>query len=1083
MTLRFLPIALLGLAGSIVPALGQSPPAGTRLLSQPALSGDRIAFLYSGDLWTATLDGSEVHRLTSARGDELNPFFSPDGSRIAFSANYDGNTDVYVVAATGGVPKRLSWHPGDDLVQGFSPDGRRVLFTSTRITFADRYTQLFEVPVDGGPEERIPLPNAFRATSSPDGSRIAYNPIPAPATYPQWKHYRGGASARVWLYDRRTHATETVPQPASGGNDTDPAWMGGAVYFRSDRDGEFNLYSYDVATKQVRRLTNHTDFPVANASADPASNKLIYEQAGYLHLLDPASGSDRTLAITVGADLRETRPRFVRGGQYIRNASLSPSGARAAFEYRGEIVTVPADKGDVRNITNTPGAHERSPAWSPDGGRIAYVTDESGEYRIKVAPQDGQGAAKTYRPDGAGFYFDLVWSPDGRKIAYADNADTTYVLDLETGTSVRVAGNSALAPEEVERTRHAWSPDSKWLAYCVSVHHLVESVFLYSVEQRKSFAVTNGLAEATQPVFDESGRYLYLLASTDAGPLQDWFAQSTNGMRRTRSVYAVVLRKDLPNPILLESDEEKPSAPAAAADSAPKPAAAPMRIDLDGIETRLVALPIPAADLTRLEAGPAGTLFFLRATDGKQALHRFSLAGRKDEVLVPEVADYWMSPRRTKYLAHRGEDWVVSSTTGPADEHRVPAAAIEVRIDPRAEWAQMLDEAWRINRDYFYDPGMHGVDWPAIRKRYAELLPALTTRADLNRLLQWMGSELSVGHHYIRALGDRLDAPAGIPGGLLGADYTVANGRYRFERVYGGQSWSPGLRAPLVEPGVNVRAGEYLFAVNGRDVVPPDNLYSFFENTAGKLIEITVGPNADQTGARTVQVVPIADEKALRNQAWIDGNLRKVDSLSHGTVAYVYVPNTAEAGYASFKRYFYPQAYKDGIVVDERYNGGGSAADYYIEALQRAPLAYWATRQGEDLPSPAAALAGPKALIVNEMAGSGGDFFAWMFQKLKLGPVIGKRTWGGVVGILGFPILMDGGIITAPNFGAWTKQEGWIIENRGVTPDIEVEQTAADVIAGHDPQLERAVAVVMAELAKHPRAKVVRPAYPPKARP
>jgi tricorn protease len=1086
----------LALALLVPLALAAQPnPRDTRLLSQPAVSGDRVAFLYAGDLWSSRLDGGDVRRLTTADGDETNPVFSPDGRFIAFSGMYDGNVDVYVIPAEGGIPKRLTWHPGPDIVQAFSPDGRSVLFTSGRETYTNRYSQLFTVPLDGGVEERLPIPNAARATYSPDGKRIAYNPI-APR-FEEWKRYRGGTVSQLWLYDQTSHAIEKIPQPETRSNDVDPMWVGDLVYFRSDRDGEFNIWAYETKTKRLRQITKHTDFAVMNAAADAKSGRLVYEQAGYLRLLDPAGEVDKRLTIGIAADLRELRPRFVKGAEYIRNASLSPTGVRAAFEVRGEIVTVPAEKGDVRVITNTPAAHERSPAWSPDGSKIAYFTDASGEYEIAVASQDGRGDARRFKPGGAGFYSDLEWSPDGQKLSYQDNSQSFLVLDLKTGVAKKVGGNKSYQPSGSNQASAAWSPDSKWLAYAVTTQALVTTVFAYSVDQDKSFRMTDGLSDVSQPEFDSSGKYLYLLASTDAGPVLDWFAQSNNDMRRTRNIYAIVLRKDLPNPLAKESDEERAEgrapraegrgADSARADSASRPsspaarASSPTRIDFDDLESRILALPIPAAELSGLEAGDAGQIYFLRLTDGQQVLHRYDMNRRRDEVILSNVGNYLLSGDAKKILYRQGQNWFIAATAPrvTAGEGRLATNDIDVRIDPKAEWGQIFDEAWRINRDYFYAPNMHGVNWAENKKKYAAFLPDLSTREDLNRVIQWMMSELSVGHHRGGG-GDRLTNPRAVAGGLLGADYAVANGRYRFAKVYGGLNWNPELRSPLTEPGVNVKAGEYLLAVNGVDLKPPTNLYSAFENTSGKITDITVGPNADGSGSRTVQVVPVGNEGALRNRAWVESNLRKVDSATNGRVAYVYLPNTAEPGHIYFKRYFYPQAHKDAIIVDERFNGGGQFADYYIDILRRPYIAHWALRYGDDLKTPAASIQGPKAMLIDETAGSGGDLLPWMFHKLKMGPLIGQRTWGGLVGILGFPVLMDGGTITAPNLAIWTPEEGWVVENVGVPPDVPVEQTPADVIAGRDPQLEKAIDWVMAELKKTPPPAIKRPAYPNK---
>jgi tricorn protease len=1048
----------------------------TRMVSQPAISRSNIAFVYAGDLWVAGLDGKEVRRLTSGQG-VTNPAFSPDGTLVAFTAQYEGNADVYVVPVAGGVPARLTWHPGSDVVQGFTPDGASVVFTSARAVFTGRYTQLFTVPVKGGPATRIELPCAYRGTFSQDGKRIAYNPLYDAFT--QWKHYRGGTHSTIWLYTTATRAVETVPQPPDRPNDVYPMWLGDMVYFVSDRNGEFNLFSFDTRSKAIKQLTTHEDFPIVSASA--GGGKIIYEQAGYLHVFDPAAGKAAKLTVGVTADLPDTRPRFVKGTRYIRSAALSPSGARAVFEFRGEIITVPAEKGDPRNLTNTPGVHERSPAWSPDGRSIAYFSDAGGEYQLVVAPQDGKGDAKSFKLPGAGFYANPAWAPDGKKIAYTDNSWSLFWIDLATGVSRKVGAEPVYGPRPT--LVPTWAPDSKWIAYTLNTRNYIQQVHVYSLEQQKSFPVTDGLSDVFNPVFDASGKYLYFFGSTDAGPVRDWFAMSNADMRVTSALYLAVLRKDLPSPLAKESDEEQKKddksaekSPDKIGEKPPAPAVT-VTIDLDGLPNRILALPLPSGDLSSLQVGEASQIFFLRTIDEKAALHHYDLSTRKDETLLPEVTGYVVSADGKKVLHRSGSTWA----TGPAKnkieagQGRMNVDAIEVRIDPRVEWPQIFDEAWRINRDYFYDPTMHGVDWAAMRKKYAVFLPDLAVRDDVNRVVQWMCSELGVGHHRVGG-GDVRSEPTTVPGGLLGADYSVENGRYRFKKVYGGLNWTPALRSPLTEPGVDVKAGEYLLAVNGKDLRPPVSVYAPFENTSGRIVEISIGPNADGTGSRTVSVVPIASESALRNRDWVEGNLRRVTEATKGRVAYVYVPNTSTLGHAYFKRYFYPQANREAIIVDERFNGGGSVADYYTDLLRRPLGAYWATRYGADIKTPTASIQGPKALIVDETAGSGGDLFPWMWRKFKIGPIVGKRTWGGLVGILGFPVLMDGGGVTAPNLAIWT-EEGWVVENAGVPPDIEVEQNPADVLAGKDPQLERAIQVVMAELEKNPPVPPKRPAW------
>jgi tricorn protease len=1062
----------------------------TKLLSQPATSATHVAFVYAGDLWVARHDGSEVRRLTTDDGLESNPAFSPDGRRIAFSAQYEGNTDVYVVPVEGGVPTRLTWHPGPDTVQAFTTDGNAVLFTSGRAVFTTRYTQLFKVPVTGGIEEPLPIPNVARAAPGP-GGLIAYNPL-APR-FAQWKQYRGGTVSRIWIYDPVGRELIKVPQPSTRSNDTDAMWVGNMVYFRSDRNGEFNLFSYDPRSKAVRQLTQYSDFPILSASA--GGGRIVFEQGGSLHLFDPAGSRSTRMKIGVAADLPETRPRYASGARWIRNSALSPTGVRAVFEFRGEIVTVPAEKGDARNLTQTPAAHERSPAWSPDGQQVAYFSDEGGEYALRIAGQDGKVPPRTIELTGHGFYSQLAWSPDGKKLSYGDNSQTLYWLDVATGKSTRIDGHRYYTPQGLPD--HAWSPDSKWIAYVVNLQPLVTAVHLYSIEQGRAHQITDGLGDVADPVFDRSGKYLYFFGSTDAGPAIDWFAQSNADMQFSRNVYLTVLRNDLPSPLARESDEEK--APAGGGQGAgggdqakppgekpaEKPAEAtpapPVRMDLDGIAFRVLDMPIPAGQLTNLSAGAAGHLYYMRAVDARTELHRYDLTQRKDETLLPDIDGYTLSADGKKLLYVNNNAWSIVSTTAriEASAGRLAIDGIQVRVDPRAEWKQIFDEAWRINRDYFYAPNMHGVDWAAMKRKYEPFLADAANRGDVNRVLQWMSSELSVGHHNVG--GGDVPAPANaVPGGLLGADYAVENGRYRLKKVYGGLNWNPQLRSPLTEPGVNARPGEYLLAVRGKDVKPPANIYSFFENTSGKIVEITIGPNPDGSGSRTVAVVPIASESALRNRDWVERNLQKVNEATKGRVAYVYVPNTAAQGHAYFKRYFFPQTHKDAVIVDERFNGGGQVADYYIDLLRRPLISYWAMRYGQDLKTPTASIQGPKVMIIDETAGSGGDLLPWMFKKFGLGPLVGQRTWGGLVGTLGFPVLMDGGSITAPNLAIWTSEDGWTVENEGVAPDIEVEQTPADVLSGRDPQLEKAIEVVMQALQKQQNADPKRPAYPVK---
>jgi tricorn protease len=1063
----------------------------TKMLGQPAISETHIVFYYANDLWVANVDGTNVRRLTSADGQEADSAFSPDGKLIAFSGNYDGNVDVYVVPAEGGIPKRLTWHPGPDIVQGFTPDGSAVAFVSMRNAFSYGCFQLYTVSLEGGMPEMLELPKVYRSSFSPDGKRLAYNPLPE--AFHQWKRYRGGRHSVIWIYTSSDHSVEKIPQPEGRCNDYIPMWKGDKIYFLSDRNGEFNLFSYDVNSKNIEQLTQHTDFPVLSASA--GGGKIIYEQAAHLHVFDLGSASSQKLTIGVASDLLGVRTRYEKGFRYTHNVDISPSGARAVLEFRGEIVTVPAEKGDPRILTNTPGAHERSPAWSPDGKHIAYFSDKSGEYALHIASQDGKDQVKTFEIEGNGFYKTPVWSPDSQKISFIDNSWSLYWIDLNTGTVKKIGSEYLYGVEGLQTLNSAWSPDSKWISYTLNTKAYIQKVYLYSIEQDKSFPVTDGLSEVSNPVFDKSGKYLYFFASTDAGPVKHWFALSSTDMEMTSNIYLAVLKKDIPSPLSKESDEEKgeekkekeeeKKAEEGKAEEEKDKKESDFSVDFDGLNYRIVSLPVPTGSYFDLQAGEDGQIYYLEALPdsrgpfrGQAKLNMFDLKKRKTETIVSGINGYKLSADNKKILYWTRNAIGVVSAGKPfkPGEGKVNTDAVEVLIDPRAEWKQIFYEAWRINRDYFYDPNFHGVDWEGMKKKYEVFLSHLSCRNDLNRLIQWMCSELAVGHHRV-AGGDFFEDPNRVPGGLLGADYADANGRYQFKKVYAGLNWNPELRSPLSEPGVDVKAGEYLLAVQGKELRPPTNLYSLFENTAEKITEITVGPDPGGANARTVQVVPVSGEYALRNRDWVEGNLKRVDEATNGRVAYVYVPNTSTLGHTYFKRYFFPQSHKDAIIVDERYNGGGSVADYYIDLLRRPLTCYWNTRYGADIKTPSASIQGPKVMLINEIAGSGGDLLPWMFRKFGLGKLIGKRTWGGLVGVLGFPVLMDGGFVTAPNLAIWT-EDGFIVENVGIPPDIEVEELPSDFIAGRDAQLEKAIEVVLEELERNPPKKPQRPPYP-----
>ena len=1090
-------IALLPLTALLAAAAQSAPP----LVHNPTMNSTTIVFVYAGDLWSVQRTGGEASRLTTGAGIEDNPIFSPDGAKIAFRGEYDGNVDVYVIDATGGVPTRLTWHPGPDVPCGWTPDSKNILFRSNRASYS-RSSHLYSLPAAGGFPTQLDLPMAEYGTYSPDARRIAY--LPTSAAFTAWKRYRGGQTTRIWLADLATLALEKIPRENS--NDFSPMWIGNKVYFLSDRSGPFTLFSYDLATKKVAESIPSKGYDIKSASAGP--DAIVYEQFGSISIYDLKTGRTKPVEIRISGDIPTVRTSLEKVGRNLRNAGISPTGVRAVFEARGEILTVPAEKGDIRNLTNTTGTAERDPAWSPDGKKITYFSDESGEYALHVRDQNGMGNVEKYSlGDPPAFYSSPKWSPDGKKILYSDNRLNVNYIDLAKKTPVRIDADTYHDP--TGSLDPCWSPDSLWIAYTKVLKNHLRAVFLYSVESNKSNQISDGMSDVRYPAFDKNGKYLYFTASTNTGLGTGWLDMSSLEAKVTRSVYVAVLSKDDPSPIAPESDEEKadsgakkegdkgPDKPATDKSEADKPTGDEkkdtpakkedvprVKVDIENIGQRIIALPIPAREYEGLDSGKTGILFLSEVVIAPGAppsatIQKFDLKTRKTEKFLDGVRMFAVSFNGEKALYHQGERWAIAATasTPKPGEGTLKIDAMEVRVDPKAEWAQMYREVWRIERDYFYDPDHHGLNLEAASKLYEPFLASVAHRADLNYLFTEMLGELSVGHLFVG--GGAMPEVKRVPGGLLGADYKIENGRYRIARVYNGENWNPQLKAPLTQPGVNVNAGEYLLEVNGRELRATDNIYGAFEATAGKSVVIRVGPNPSNDGSREVTVVPIENEIGLRNLAWIESNRRKVDQLSGGRVAYVYLPNTANAGYENFNRYYFAQVGKEGAVIDERFNGGGQVAEYIVDYLNRPLLSYWTTRYGEDFTTPQNAIFGPKAMIINEYAGSGGDALPWMFRQRKIGPLIGRRTWGGLVGMLGFPPLIDGGGVTAPNLAFWNPfTREWDVENNGVAPDIEVECDPAAVKAGHDPQLERAVEYVLAELKKKPVPSFQRPTFP-----
>jgi tricorn protease len=1115
---RCLPIFLLIIASTLLQGASSNSPL---LLRFPTVNKSDIVFNYAGDLWIVPRDGGDARRLTSGIGVEALPHFSPDGSMIAFSGEYDGNLDVYVVPAAGGVPRRLTYHPAEEYVAGWTPDGKKIIFNSWGNSFMHFEDQLYTVPVEGGLPTAIPLPIAEDASFSPDGSHLAY--VPHPKWQQAWKRYRGGQTTPIWIADLKDSSITKVPRENS--DDHHPMWVGDAIYFLSDRDGPVSLFAYDTKTKQVTEALHSDGLDFKTASAGP--DAIVVEQFGAIKLYDLKTHQAKDVNIHVTGDLDAVRAHFAKiEPKRIQNFGISPTGARALLEAWGEIFTVPTDKGDIRNLTSSPAVADRDPSWSPDGKSIAYFTDESGEYELAIRDQNGLGTVRQIKLGNAPtFFYSPIWSPDSKKIAYTDKALQLWYIDLDKPTPKLVDtdyywtfGNNPMS--------QCWSPDNKWIAYTKQLVSGQHAVFVYSLDQGKSFQVTDGMSDALYPVWDKNGKYLYFTASTNIALATVALDMSSDEHRVTRSVYVAVLSKDEKSPLAPESDEEKAKdekkpdqdkdkakdqgaekekakGKAKAEESAAsdkdkdkedkKDEAVTVKIDIDGIGQRILSLPIPPKNYLNMVGGKSGMLFLSEGPmvvteddqpNVSQTIQKFDLSKRKVDKVLEDVNDFAVSYNGEKILYRKGDAWATASvddgpgSSGPPKPGFGPLKLDnwEVYVEPRAMWKQIYNETWRIERDFFYDPHYHGLDLEKAKKKYAPYLDGIASRDELTYLFQECLGEMTVGHMFVG--GGEKPEPKKVKGGLLGADYSVENGRYRVTKVYNGENWNPGNEAPLTQPGVNVKAGEYILAVNSRELHASENIYSFFEETAGKQVVLKVGANPDGKDSREVTVVPVDSEENLRHLAWIESNRRRVEEATGGRVAYVHVPNTAGGGYTSFNRYFFSQVGKEAAIIDERFNEGGQLADYIINYLNRPLMSKVTSRDGHDWSSPSEAIFGPKVMIINEMSGSGGDALPWYFRKAGVGTLIGKKTWGGLVGIGGYPELIDGGRVTAPRAALFGLKGEWEVENHGIAPDIEVELDPAAWKTGHDAQLDKAIEVVMQQLKEHPLPEIKRPAYP-----
>lgn len=1070
---------------------------GTRLLRQPAISATHLSFSYGGDIWVTDIDNQKILRLTSTPAVESNPCFSPDGKWIAFNSNRSGIQAVYVVSVDGGSPRRLTWHPSPASVCGWSPDGKRILYSTTRDNAPTPIARLWTVSPDGGPS--VALTNQWSADGSfsPDGSRIVIDRVQRWDV--EWRHYRGGQNTPLVILNLADQSEKLIPNEST--IDIQPLWLGNNIYFLSDRDRTMNIWSYETESGQLRQITKFSGSDIKWLSG--YENRLAFERDGYIHLLDLYTGQPKTLEITVNGDFPWAETRWEDVSRRIASASLSPTGKRVLMEARGEIFTVPAENGDSRNITNSSGAADHAPVWSPKGNEIAWFSDAGGKgYALLIAAQDGLSKPKTISIGESKMAWEPVWSPDGKMIAFADDKVRIRLADLEKGT-IRTIDTGGVNTERGSMGL-TWSHDSKWLAYAKTASNNFRQIKVWSVKTDSVHALTNRFADSFSPSWDRDGHHLYFLASTSLALGSGWANTSSITSDPSYTAYVINLRKEDQSPFRPRSDEESVSEEKKTEAAPKKPAKTKLPektpgdttgkageplnviIDFKDIERRTIALPAARGNYRMIVSGPAGIAFIGEQKEGITGLviQKYTLEKAEAKEFTSGVSQVSVSSDGNKMLARSGTDWKIFNTAyATGSDAKTVKIALKTKLDRSEEWEQIFNEAWRYEKDYFYDPGIHGRDWNAVYEKYSPLIPFIRHRADLTYVLDQMNGELSVGHSFVSG-GDYPETDRSSAG-LLGADLVPEKNRWKIKRIYTTESWNPELSSPLDRPGIKIEEGYYLVGINGKELTASDDPYQFLDGTLDVQTTLHINRTPDFTGSWKEVVKPIANELNLRQRAWVEDNRRLVERLSGGKLAYVWVPNTGSAGFISFNRYFFAQQDKKGAVIDERFNGGGLLDDYMVDLMNRKLRAAITNEApgGEPFRLPAGIM-GPKVLLINEMSGSGGDFFPWVFRQQKTGPLIGTRTWGGLVKSSVHYPMVDGGTLTAPDNAVFDPiNRKWIAENEGVAPDIEVRQDAVSLSKGIDPQLERAVSEALKLLEQEGDMKIVPPPFPTPAKP
>ncbi|GIK60718.1 MAG: tricorn protease [Ignavibacteriota bacterium] len=1045
----------------------------TRLLRFPDISKDKIAFVYAGDIWIVDANGGTARQLTSHKGIELFPKFSPDGKWIAFSAEYSGNRQVYIISVDGGTPTQLTYYNDvgimpprggfDYQVLGWTPDGKNVLFRGNRLPWGERMGKYFLVPIAGGFETPLQIPEGGGGMLSPDGTKMVYTPIER--EWRTWKRYRGGRAQDVWIYDLKNNTTEKITDWL--GTDNQPMWIGEKIYFTSDRTGTLNLYSYDLTSKQTSSLTDFDNYDVLWPSA--GDDKIVYENGGYIYKYDITTNKYELVPIKVFGDFPGTFPYIKNLKDHVNWFEISPTGKRALLEARGDVFTVPAENGEIINITQTPGIREIDPVWSPDGKWIAYLSDRTGEYEIYTKSSDGSGEEKQITNDGTIWRFSPVWSPDSKQIAFADKNQKLWYVNVDDGNQIEVDHSNYN-----DITDYKWSPDSKWLTYTKSDESRMGSIWVYSLDKKEITKLTSSLTDEFNPVFSKDGKYIYFFSNRDFNlEFSSWEFNYvyTNPTR----VYCAALNNDVPALFQPKNDEEITNNESKENNDTGEVV---VKIDPENFENRINVLPGKSGNYSSLYPTEKGVAYIFQNDSGSR-LKLFNQKDEKETAILEDIGNYLVSSDGKKIIYSKGSDYGIIDIkeNQKNTDGRIDLSKLDVKIFPKAEWEEIFVDGWRLLRDWFYDANMHGVDWNEMKEKYGQLVPYVSHRMDLDYIFGELGGELNSGHVYVD-WGD-FERVKRIDSGLLGCELEAdPSGFFKITKIYKGENWHSDFRSPLTEHGVDVKEGDFIIAINGQEVKTNENPYKFLENKAGIVITLLVNSKPSKDGAREEKVKPISNEGNLRYLDWVNSRMKIVDELSGGKIGYIHIPNTAVEGNRELFKYFYPQTNKEALIIDDRYNGGGFVPDRMIELVSRKTLNYWVRRGTEPTPVPGFVMDGPKVCLINGYSSSGGDAFPYYFREKNLGKIIGTRTWGGLIGLSGNPNLMDGGSISIPTFRFLDTNGNWAVENEGVYPDIEVLDRADLVVKGEDPSLEKAVEVLLEELKNNPPKKLVVPPPP-----